>query len=137
MPPHQPQPHGARPALPGGLRGGEVVFFTGQSSGAWPRYVHGGQCEVVGPSTPHDMFNASSGEKRRHLQFLRDTRVAVLFQEERAWVPCLVTELSRTAPPAPAGGEAARADGADGADGATGATGATGAAELINSQIPP
>jgi len=78
-------------ALPGGYRVGEKVFLTGASK-TFPsgdKLVHGGQGEVVGPATHEDY---------------KDKRVCVLFPGNKGSVACLLTTVSRDAPPPLPGG---------------------------------
>jgi len=73
-------------ALPGGYRVGEKVFWTGANKpfADGDKLVHGGQGEVVGPA---DGTHKGKG-------------VCVLFLGNKDSIDCLLTELSRVAPPA-------------------------------------
>ena len=104
MPPRRRQPAASDPppALPGGYKVGEKVFYTGPNY-TFPsgnKQVHGQQGEVMGPGT---------GEER-------NTHVAVRFPGNKGNVECLLTEVRRlraasaaSPPPAPHTRDAAHA----------------------------
>ena len=84
----------APPPLPGGYKLGEKVFWTGASEtiSNGDKVVHGGQGEVMGPST---------------LETHKDKRVCVLFPGNKDSVNCLLPEVRRlraafATPPPPA-----------------------------------
>ena len=79
----------APPALPGGYKVGNKVFFTGasQTTSNGDKLVHGGQGEVTGPAT---------------LESHKGKGVAVRFPGNKCIVDCYLTNVRRlrTAPAA-------------------------------------
>ena len=82
MPRRQPAASDPPPALPGGYKVGEKVFYTGPSQTLQPGYdvVHGQQGEVTGPATGE----ATKGKG-----------VTVLYPGNKGDVACLLTLVSR------------------------------------------
>ena len=77
----------APPALPGGYKVGEKVFYTevSETFASGNKLVHGQQGEVTG---------AATGEER-------NTHVAVLFPGNKGNIECYLTEVRRLSAPPP------------------------------------